>query len=123
MPRKPFKIKHPLSGVWYEQNGLRYPPVFASSLNTTDQRVLNSTTCKALYAGFEIHDTMPVKGGDVSGPERWEARPAECLKPAAPTIKAKTKSLVLEAVDRYFLGVRPRRHAPGVDLLNATGDC
>jgi len=114
--RKPYRIKGNVStaaGMWYEHNNaLRYHPLFPI---VQDNETEDSVTMVCKYAGFHIHDSLPVRSIDVGAPDRWQAIAGRSISEQG-EIVAKTKSLLLEKVDWHYMGQRPRGYVRGTRL-------
>jgi len=120
-------VQHPYGGTWY-QRGMalayhpKYPIIEPVEPPDTDTGRMPSFNC--LYAGYEIHDRTKIAAVDSCGETRWAARAVACRGTKTIDIKARTKCLLMEAIDRQY---EPRCrldrvYRPGCRLRHSAGD-
>jgi hypothetical protein len=108
--------KHPVhedAGKWYKRHtDSRYHPMFP--IVTSDETVNSIDGMRCTYAGYKIYDTRDLRGIDSYAPDRWRAVQCEMLG-ADPrrTMTAQSRSLLLEAIDRYYVKGGARRFVRG----------
>ncbi len=120
-------VQHPLGGTWYMKGMAlayhpQYPIIQPIEPPDTDTGHLPSFNC--LYAGYEVHDRTRIAAVDSCGDSRWAARAIAARGTHLADISARTKCMLLEAIDRQYEPrvVYERRYQPGCPLRHGQGD-